>query len=36
MWLHRELRDGTYDFADLCEVHALLDWKDEVLRQPEK
>lgn len=32
MWLHRELRDGTYDFVDLCEVHQLLDWKEEVTK----
>lgn len=29
MWKHHETFDGTYDFGDLCEVNALLDWKQE-------
>jgi hypothetical protein len=33
MWQQYQLRDGTYDFADLCEAHQLLDWKDETLRK---
>jgi hypothetical protein len=30
MWRQAELYDGTYDFEDLCRVHAVLDWKAEV------
>jgi hypothetical protein len=33
MWTQAEMRDGTYDFADLCEVTAVLDWKEESERQ---
>jgi len=28
MWAQRELFDGTYDFADLLDIHEYLDVKD--------
>jgi hypothetical protein len=33
MWTQTQMRDGTYDFADLCEVNAVLDWREETERQ---
>ncbi len=32
MWTHKEIFDGTYDFADLCEANQVLDWKEETER----
>jgi hypothetical protein len=26
-WRQHELFDGTYDFSDLCEANAVLDWQ---------
>jgi hypothetical protein len=32
MWKQVEMWDGTYSFADLCEVNLLLEWKEESIR----
>lgn len=39
MWMHHQLSDGTYDLYDLCEVHRVLDWREEqeaLLRESRK
>ena len=32
MWMQHELYSGVYDFGDLVDVNAVLDWKDDNAR----